>query len=285
LRVDGEVELWGDISSGQNQALWTATNMVAIASGDYHGLGLTAAGRVAVWGTYQYDSQEWRLMRAPGGLSNVVAIAAGGDHCLALTAEGRVVAWGGSPFYDSGEMNVPSGLSNVVAIAAAGCHCLALTAEGRVIAWGSYEGTNVPSGLTNAVAIAAGGPYAYTFECHSLALTADGRVVGWGEVGFGQTNVPSGLSNVVGIAAGGSFNLALLRQPALPAPGLELSRGLSGLELRGYGAPGISCQLLRASRLDGPWLPTQPVTFTTSVQTLRAPGTSVPAQFFRLLRK
>ena len=60
---------------------------------------------------------------------------------------------------------------------------------------------------------------------------------------------------------------------------------MSGLELRAYGAPGISCLLLRASRLPGPWLPAQPVTFTDSVQLLRAPDASQPAQFFRLLRK
>ena len=60
---------------------------------------------------------------------------------------------------------------------------------------------------------------------------------------------------------------------------------MSGLELQAHGAPGISCQLLRASRLPGPWLPTEPVTFTNNVQLLRAPDTSEPAQFFRLLRK
>jgi len=122
------------------------------------------------------------------------------------------------------------------------------------------------------VAIAAG-------ERHSLALTAQGRVATWG------MDVPSGLSNVVAIAAGRSHSLALLRQPTVPTPRLELSRGMSGLELRAHGAPGISCQLLRASRLPGPWLPAQPVTFTNSVQLLRAPDVSEPAQFFRLLRK
>ena len=108
-------------------------------------------------------------------------------------------------------------------------------------------------------------------------------MVAWGE--GSATKVPSGLSNVVAIAAGGDHSLALLRQPTVPTPGLELSRGLSGLELQAQGAPGISCQLLRASRLSGPWLPAEPVTFTNQMQWLRAPDTSEPAQFFRLLRK
>jgi hypothetical protein len=210
-------------------------------------------------------------------LSNVVAIAAGGSHNLALTSEGRVVAWGDN---GSGQTNVPSGLGNAVAISAGGYQSLALTSEGRVVTWGDDGSgqTNVSSGLSNVVAIAAG----YN---HSLALTSEGRVVGWGWNSFGQTDVPSGLSNVVAIAAGGSQNLALLRQPTVPTPRLELSRGMSGLELQAHGVPGISCELLRASRLPGPWLPAEPVTFTNSIQLLRAPDASQPAQFFRLLRK
>ena len=110
-------------------------------------------------------------------------------------------------------------------------------------------------------------------------------MVGWGENMSGQTDVPSGLSNVVAIAAGAKQSLALLQQPTVPTPRLELSRGMSGLELQAYGAPGISCQLLRASRLPGPWLLAEPVTFTNHVQLLRAPDVSEPAQFYRLLRK
>ena len=60
---------------------------------------------------------------------------------------------------------------------------------------------------------------------------------------------------------------------------------MSGLELQAHGAPGISCQLLRAPGLPGPWLPTQPVTFTNTAQLLHAPAPSEPAQFFRLLRR
>jgi len=79
--------------------------------------------------------------------------------------------------------------------------------------------------------------------------------------------------------------LALTRQPASTLLHLELSRGMSGLELRGHGVPGISCQLLRAADPRGPWLPSQNVTFMNAVQLLRAPDMSVPTQFFRLLRK
>ena len=102
---------------------------------------------------------------------------------------------------------------------------------------------------------------------------------------YGQPDVPSGLSRVVVIAVRGMNNLALLPQPAVPTPRLVLLRGMPGLELQAQGAPRMSCLLLRASRLPGPWPPAEPVTFTNSVHRLRPPDTSEPAQFFRLLRK
>ncbi len=203
-----------------------------------------------------------------------------------------IVAWGSinvngfAPNPENYErITVPDGLSNVVAIAAGSEHSLALTAEGRVVAWG-YSGwgqLNVPSGLSNVVAIAAG-------RDHSLALTADGWVAAWGFDWWGQTDVPLAVAypadNVVAIAAGGEHCLALAGQFAGPVLRVELSRGISGLELWAYGAPGMSCQLLRASALTGPWLPSQQVTFTNSVQLLRhSVVASASAQFFRLLRR
>ncbi len=220
-------------------------------------------------------------MKAPSGLSNVIAIAAGGWHDLALRSDGSVVAWG---YDESGSTDVPAGLSNVVAIAAGSAHSLALTAEGEVVAWGydRWGSTAVPGGLSGVAAVAAG-------LDDSLVLAADGWVAAWGFDWWGQTDVPLEVAysanNVVAIAAGGEHCLALVGQAPIPTLRLELSRGTSVLELRAYGAPGISCQLLRASQLPGPWLPTQAVTFTNSVQLVHLGDTSASAQFFRLLRK
>jgi hypothetical protein len=179
---------------------------------------------------------------------------------------------------------------------------LALTAEGRVVGWGGLlPQTELPSGLSNVVAIATSGSFlggmGWSQTRQNLALTAEGIVVGWGDISSAGMQslpvqspldpVPKGLTltNMVAIAAGQTHFLALRRQPTVPTPRLELSRVNSGLKLQARGAPGISCQLLRASGLSGPWLPTEPVTFTNSLQWLRAPDAAAPAQFFRLLRK
>jgi alpha-tubulin suppressor-like RCC1 family protein len=276
LTAEGQVTAWGDNMYGQTTVPSALSNVVTIAAGVSHSLALTRDGRVFGWG----DNTDGQAS-VPNGLRNVVAIAAGLYHSLALTADGRVVAWGDDSY---GQRPVPSGLRNVVAVAAGYYHSLALTGDGQVVAWGKYsDGPNVvpanaPEGLSNVVAIAAG-------YHHSLALTAAGQVVAWGDNSYGQTLVPSALSNVEAIAAGGLQSLALLRQPTVPTPGLELSLGMSGLEFQAEGAPGISCLLLRASGLPGPWLPIEPITFTNRVQRLRLSDTSEPVQFFRLLRK
>jgi hypothetical protein len=113
---------------------------------------------------------------------------------------------------------------------------------------------------------------ALTTECRAVAL-----------VGRGTFSI--GLSNVVAIATSENHSLAVLRQPSVPTPRLEFLREISGLALQARGAPGISCQLLRASRLSGPWLPAQPVTFTNAVQRLGTHEIVEPEKFFRLLRK
>src|SRR2546425_9356223 len=96
---------WEDNSLGQTTVPNGLTNVVAIATGDYHNLAVTAEGRVVGWG-YNADGE----INVPSDLTNVVAVAAGSYHSLALTAEGRGIGWGTG---GSGQLNVPNGLSNV----------------------------------------------------------------------------------------------------------------------------------------------------------------------------
>jgi len=195
--------LYGDNSQGQSSAPIDATNLIGVAAGDWHSLGLRANGRVLAWGG-DFAAQ----CDVPPDLSNAVAIAAGGYHSLAIRDNGQVVAWGAD---DYGQIDVPPNLGFVIGIAAGTWHSLALRRDGTVAAWGDNEWgqTNLPAGLSNVLAIAAGGN-------HNLALKLDGTVVAWGENTdaygntAGQSVVPTLLSNVVAIAAGQYHSLALL---------------------------------------------------------------------------
>ncbi len=149
LRADGTVVGWGYNVAGQATGVRTTsspynstgvvvvagrtlTNVVAIAAGYAHSLGLKADGTVVGWG------DNYRLqITLPGGLSNVVAIAAGDYHGLALKADGTVAGWGGNDLgqatgvtYGAPGSVVLGGqpLTNVVAIAAgADFSCFLLT--------------------------------------------------------------------------------------------------------------------------------------------------------------
>jgi hypothetical protein len=193
----GRLEAWGSSTYGVTNLPAGLTNIVRLAAGANHALGLKSDGTVTAWGSNAYGQTN-----VPPGLAGVVDVSAGIQHSVALLANGTVTAWGGNGY---GQTNVPAGLTNVVAIAAGGYHNLALNANGSVIAWGynGYSQTNVPAGLSNVVAVAAG-------YGHSLALQANGSVTAWGWNIYGQTNVPAGLGNVVGIAAGEYHSLALL---------------------------------------------------------------------------
>ena len=185
----------GDNSLGQADIPNDATNLVAIAVGSWHNLGLRANGTVVAWG-----SDHGGQCDVPAGLSHALAIAAGGYHSLAIQADGTVVAWGAN---DYGQTDVPAGLAQVIGISAGTWHSLALRRDGTVKAWGdnNWAQSSVPVGLSNVLAIAAGGN-------HSLALRTDGTVVAWGENTdaegnfIGQSVVPIGLTGVVAIAAG-----------------------------------------------------------------------------------
>jgi hypothetical protein len=204
LKADGTLSGWGLNTVGQTTMPADLTNAIAI-SLYIEGLALKADGTVAAWG-----GQGFGETNVPAGLSNVVAVAAGrSPHSLALKSDGSVAAWGGY----RGETNVPAGLSNAVAIAAGSGYDLALKADGTVSTWGS--GWGVPTDLTNVVAIAAGG-------AHNLALLANGTVFAWGDNTYGQANVPTGLTNVAAIAAGTAHSLALLANGTVVAWGYNV---------------------------------------------------------------
>jgi alpha-tubulin suppressor-like RCC1 family protein len=139
------------------------TNLVGIAAGAFHLLGLKEDGTVVASGDNSYGQTN-----VPTDLTNVVAVAANLFHSLALKSDGTVVAWG-ELTRNFGLTNIPPNLSNVVAIAAGETFNLALRADGTVVAWGQDMNGNPMSSptLPNTVSIAAG-------YFHGLALLRDG---------------------------------------------------------------------------------------------------------------
>ena len=212
LRVDGTVVAWGDDSAGQCDLPPTLGEVLTVAAGGYHSLAIQADCTVAAWGAEDSGQSD-----VPAGLANVIAISAGTWHSLALRRDGTVMAWGDNSW---GQTAIPLGLSNVVALAAGGSHSLALQSDGAVVAWGentdsegNYAGQSVvPLGLTNVVGLAAG-------DYHSLAVRADGTAAAWGDNSQGQCSVPVGLSNVVALAGGGAHTLALKADGTMAAWG------------------------------------------------------------------
>ena len=217
LNADGTVLAWGDNSEGQCAAPEALTDAVAIAAGAYHNLAIRANGTVVAWGANDYGQTN-----VPAGLSGVISIAAGTWHSVAVRANGTVAVWGDNSF---GQTNQPAGLTNVTAVAAGGNHTLALRADGTVVAWGENtdaEGNMagqsvVPWYLTNVVAIAAG-------DYHSLALKGDGTVIAWGDNSQDQCSTPGGLTNLVALAGGGAHSLALSADGAVTAWGANWSK-------------------------------------------------------------
>jgi alpha-tubulin suppressor-like RCC1 family protein/uncharacterized protein YjbI with pentapeptide repeats len=204
----GQVFAWGDNSRGETNVPPTATNVIALAGGDYHCLALRTDGSVVVWGDNTYGQTN-----VPPNATNLTAIVSGSLHSLGLKADGTVVAWG---YNDTGVTNVPPAATNVAALAPGpgARHALALRADGSLVRWGdtSYGLANIPATATNVVSVAVGAG-------HCLVLRGDGTVVAWGYNSSGQTNVPANATNIVAIAAGRYNSLALRADSTLLAWG------------------------------------------------------------------
>jgi alpha-tubulin suppressor-like RCC1 family protein len=197
LRRNGTLLGWGYNGDGQVTVPTNSLRLVAIAAGGSHNLAITENGGVIGWGRNDYGQRTV----PPSASNNVLSVAAGDAHSLALLSSGTVVAWGDNAL---GQSFVPQGLNGVRLIAAGHNHSLALRTNGTITGWGFnlYGQTTAPASLTNAIALAGG-------YLHSAALRSDGTVLCWGDGTYGQTNVPPGLSNVVAIAAGDFHTYAL----------------------------------------------------------------------------
>jgi len=218
LRSDGSIAAWGMCDVEQCDVPLPNSGFTAIAAGDSHSLALRPDGSIAAWG-----SNEMGQLNVPAPNTGFVAISAGLLHSLALRSDGSIVGWGRN---SSGETIPPTPNTGWVAIAAGGYVSMGLKADGSVRKWGCGGPCEVPSPNTGFVAIAT------SFD-HSLALRADGSIVAWGSNGAGQLDVPAPNTGFVAIAAGIHFSLGLKSDGSLLAWG-EIDQDYVPLPNEGY---------------------------------------------------
>ncbi len=212
VKNDGTVVAVGYNKTGKSDVSgWT--DVVAIACGDWHTVGLKSDGTVVAAGSNgdgECDVSDW---------TDIVAIACEYDRTVGLKSDGTVVATGDNEY---GQCDV-SWWTDIVAIACRGWHTVGLKSDGTVVATGSsddykYDQFDV-SDWTDIVAVACdyglttGGIYSFI-----VGLKSDGTAVATGYNGFGQCNV-SGWTDVVEIACSGSYAVGLKSDGTVVAAG------------------------------------------------------------------
>ena len=131
--------------------------LVDIASGFTHCIGLTRNGQCYAWGKNDNgelglgNNLNYNTPQLIGGLKEevVVQISCGAYHTLAMTIDGEVFAWGQNRFglladKTYADSNVPKKVifdtkSKIVSICSSKVHSLALDANGQLFVWGINE--------------------------------------------------------------------------------------------------------------------------------------------------
>ena len=112
----GSIVGWGEQVFGMD----LSADLVMIAGGGYHSLGLKADGSILPWGRNGAGQ-----CSVPEPNMDFVAVVAGCWHTLGLKADGSIVAWGSNC---SGQCNVPAPNTDFVAAAGGHGHSLGLKA-------------------------------------------------------------------------------------------------------------------------------------------------------------
>ncbi len=111
----GAVVGWGRQVVVAQEAI---TDLVEVAGGAWHSVGLKSDGSIVAWG-----SNGKGQANVPAPNSGFVAVAGGGSHSLGLKDDGSIVAWGSNNY---GQTNVPAPNTGFVAVAAGAFHNLGL---------------------------------------------------------------------------------------------------------------------------------------------------------------
>lgn len=235
LYDDGTVRAIGNNNFGKcNVSNWT--DIIAVAAGGFHTVGLKADGRVVCAGCErgeindvgQCDTNEWRdvvaiaanytqtiglkrdgtVLGAGSGVescvdkySDIVAISAGRFTTVLLKSDGTVVVLEGAWSHDT---EMAEQWKNVASISAGGDGVIALQNNGSFLFAGNFENIDAFSSWKNLSKISAG-------ENSVLGLKSDGTVVANGSNYCGNCDV-SGWCNIVAISAGSSHAIGLTEE-------------------------------------------------------------------------
>ena len=205
LKADGSVVAAGSNTYGRcDVSAWT--DIVAVAAGANHSIGLKADGSVVTTG---YGGNG---LQALSSWKDIMAIAVGDDHFLGLKTDGSVLAAGRN---SCGQCDV-SAWADIVAVAAGRRFSLGLRADGTVLSSGqeSEDFLRTVSGWSDIVAISA-------IWNHALGLKTDGTVVAAGDNDKGQCDVSS-WTDIVAIAAGSRHSVGLRADGTVAAAGSNI---------------------------------------------------------------
>ena len=111
----GSIVGWGRQVVVEQEAL---EDLVAVAAGKSHSLGLNTSGMVVAWG-FNDEGQ----CQVPEPNEDFVAVTAGSYHSLGLKSDGTIVAWGLNCW---GQCDVPEPNTDFIAVAAGHGHSLGL---------------------------------------------------------------------------------------------------------------------------------------------------------------
>ncbi len=209
LRSDGTLVSSGNGDLGQND-VGSWWDIIAISAGDTHTVGLQSDGTVLATG-YNHENQcdAYALMRSAGS-KRIVSIAAGYGHTLALLEDGTVVAVGGN---DNGECDVTA-WRDIVAIYAGTEISVGLKADGTVVATGQ-DVENWALYAWKEIDNLACGDY------YLVGVRSDGHVMSAGAASAkygGQLNV-GGLTDVLLLAAGNDHTVAVQKDGTIVSVG------------------------------------------------------------------
>ena len=170
-------------------SVWT--DLVAIASGDNHHLGVRRDGTVLAAGGNEHGQRD------VSGWRDIVAVSASG-HSIGLRADGTAVAAGDNKLK---QCDV-SEWKDLVAVAAGSTYSLGVRKDGRVLVTGmSSIDLDEVAGWTGISAVAAG-------NSHVLGLRSDGTAVACGDNSLGKCDV-QGWTDLTALAAASSFSVGL----------------------------------------------------------------------------